>query len=297
MVVVIPTRNRWPSLVVALRSILAQSQRPKRILIVDQSERSYGEPLEQLMRDQGISFTYLHVYPESGLVRAKQRAVKESHEDLVCFLEDDVILDRQFLEELGKTFVGCPNALGVGGLCRNSPGNNLIYACLHRLFYRGIFTDTRPWITLGPAWNRPGPVLSSALSGGISAWRREVLQAVAHVPEEGFHMMEDLHYSRKTIRRFGPRLWINPRATLQHLPCQEGRALAGKFEQKRIQETFAFYRYHKEGIFDFLFFLWLASGLTFFSIIKCLNQKSLQPILGHLRGLCDCLWTGRKKLT
>lgn len=285
MLVIIPTKDRLTSLLSTLDSILVQSRLPTRILIVDQSERSAKKELQNLLEKKKIQFTYLHAFPETGLVRAKRRGVETSLEDLVCFLEDDVVLDKKFLERLFQVFIDKPEALGVGGVCRNSPGKSMAYACLHWIFYRGIFRDSRPWITLWTAHEGSKPVLSSALSGGISAWRREVLSAVPFMAEEGFHMMEDLHYSRKVIARCGPRLWIHPHATLRHFPGQVGRAQTGEFETRRIQEIFAFYRYHRKGWPDFFSFLWLSVGMTFFSILKCFNHASCRPILGHVRGL------------
>ena len=139
-----------------------------------------------------------------------------------------------------------------------------------------------------------GPVTSGILSGGISAWRGEVLKAIPFIPEEGFHMMEDMHFCRKVTQRFGSRLLINPKATLQHFPAQEGRALKGEFEEHRLQEAFAFYRYHKKGIFDLLSFLWLMLGHTVFSLGKSLLCQSSQPLRGHGRGVLICFMHWKK---
>lgn len=289
MLVVIPTRNRPSALVAALESVLAQSRLPSRILVVDQSAHPVKERLQQIAGEHGAPLTYLHVYPDSGLVRAKRKAVESSQEELVCFLEDDVVLDEGFLERIVRTFAEKPEVLGVGGVCRNSPGKGLIYACLHRVFYRGIFRDSRPWITLRAGQESSPPIPSSALSGGISAWRRKVLTTVPFVPEEGFHMMEDFHYSRKVSRQFGPCLWIHPQATLQHFPAQVGRAAMGEFEIRRMLESVAFYRHHRTSWLDSISFVWLSIGLTLFSLLKSLAHGSFRPILGHLRGLVSCL--------
>ena len=294
MLVVIPTRNRPSALVAALESVLAQSRPPSRILVVDQSAHPVKERLQQIVGEHGAPLTYLHVYPDSGLVRAKRKAVESSQEELVCFLEDDVILDRKFLEELEKTLVTRPDALGVGGICRNSPRKNLVYAFLHKIFYRGVFLDSRPWITLRAGQESGPPIPSTILSGGISAYRRKVLKAIPFVPEEGFHMMEDMHFSRKVTERFGPCLWINPQATLQHFPAKEGRARLGEFEKRRMEEAFRFYHYHQKGFYEVLSFFWLALGLAVFSIGKSIIHLSFRPILGHLQGVLCCYLKDRK---
>ena len=288
MLVVIPTKDRWKRLVVALDSILSQKLLPTHILIVDQGQHSAFSELEKILKDTGIQFSYLHSYPETGLVRAKRLAVESLQDDLICFLEDDVVLDKEFLEEIATTFKNKPEAFGVGGICRNSPGDNVAYVLLHGIFYLGMFRDSRPWITFRRGKLGSRPVISRILSGGISAWRGEVLKAIPFIPEEGFHMMEDMHFCRKVTQRFGSRLLINPKATLQHFPAQEGRALKGEFEEQRLQEAFAFYRYHKKGFFDLFSFLWLILGLMVFSLCKSLLCQSSQPIRGHGRGVLIC---------
>jgi GT2 family glycosyltransferase len=268
-----------------VESVLAQSRPPSRILVVDQSENPIRERLQQIVGEHGVPLTYLHVYPDSGLVRAKRKVVESFQEELVCFLEDDVILDRIFLEELGKTFIARPDALGVGGICRNSPGKNMVYVLLHKIFYQGVFRDSRPWITFQAGLGGGPPIPSTVLSGGISAYRQKVLKAIPFVPEEGFHMMEDMHFSRKVTERFGPCLWINPQATLQHFPAKEGRARLGEFEKRRLEEVLKFYHYHQKGFFDSLSFFWLVVGLTIFSLLKSCIFGSLKPLTGHARGI------------
>jgi len=278
------------SLWLTLKSLSKQTLTPKKIVIIDQSSipifKLDGKEFQIL---KGL-ITYINTYPAVGLVQSKRKAVELALDDPICFIEDDVVLDPDFLKELSKSFAEIPNALGVGGICRNSLAKNPVYAFVHKIFYRGVFLDSRPWITLQEGLESGPPIPSTVLSGGISAWRRKVLTTVPYVPEEGFHMMEDMHFSRKVIERFGPCLWINPQAKLQHFPAQEGRARLGEFEKRRIEEALRFYRYHQKGISDTLSFFWLAFGLAIFSIAKSIIHLSCRPILGHLQGVfCCCL--------
>lgn len=282
------------SLWLTLNSLSRQTLPPTKIVIIDQSKTPIfkldGKEFQNL---KGL-VTYINTYPAVGLVQSKKTAVESSLDDPICFIEDDVVLDPDFLKELTKSFVEKPDALGVGGICRNSPGKNLVYAFLHKFFYRGVFLDSRPWITLQAGQESEPPIPSTILSGGISAYRRKVLKAIPFVPEEGFHMMEDMHFSRKVTERFGPCLWINPQATLQHFPAKEGRARLGEFEKRRMEEAFRFYHYHQKSFYEALSFFWLALGLAVFSIGKSIIHLSFRPILGHLQGVFCCYFKDRK---
>ena len=240
-----------------------------------------------------INIEVIHSFPQTGLVRAKKTAVEKTSEDPVCFIEDDVVLDEKNLEEIAKTFSENGDILAVGGVCRNSLNNNLVYVILHWIFYKKIFKDSRPWITWKSAVFKKTLSPSETISGGISAWRRHVLEKVQFEPKDGFHLFEDMHFCRKVVRKFGSGLYINPRATLQHFPASEGRATTGEFEAQRLREAFSLYRYHRAGFSDLLALLWLILGLTFFSALKSLRYASFTPIAGHWRGLHECL--SRKK--
>ena len=288
MLVVVPTRNRFESLVLTLNSIFLQSRIPKEILIVDQSEVSVEKKLKALFENKNITLFYYHMFPKTGLVYAKRQAVESSSADPVCFLEDDVVLDPKFFEEIAGTFSERPNALGVGGICRNSLNNRFTYVILHWIFYRGIFSDSRPWITWRASKERHGLYPSETVSGGISVWRRHCFERVQFEPKDGFHMFEDVHFCRKLAKQSGFNLWINTRASLQHFPASEGRAPTGEFEAQRLQETLSLYRYHRKGFSDLLALLWLSLGLTIFSVLKSLRHASFLPIAGHWKGLQEC---------
>lgn len=268
---------------------------PSHILVIDQSREPNIKLQQDISANTNKFVSFLHTYPQIGLVDSKRIAVEYSNADPVCFLEDDVVLDKNFFEEIASTLDDKSWALGIGGVCRSSHCDNLLYVLFHGLFYRGIFKDSRPIITFLRNILSKKIYHSETLSGGISVWRREALNAIPFVPEDGFHMMEDMHFCRKVTNRFGPRLWINPRATLQHFPAKEGRAASGDFEKRRIEEAFAFSRYHRKDLKEILAFLWLGVGLTLISLSKSILCKSFLPIHGHLRGIISCAQSWSKE--
>ena len=51
---------------------------------------------------------------------------------------------------------------------------------------------------------------SDYISGGLSAYRREVFEAVPFDVENGFFALEDIDFSTRVARAYGSRLYINP---------------------------------------------------------------------------------------
>jgi glycosyltransferase involved in cell wall biosynthesis len=104
---VIPTKNRPKDLVSAVQSIVIQSRRPSELVVIDQSDDETGKDLvHSLLLISGIPLIYIHDPKISGLVAAKCEAIKYVTGDLICFLEDDVVLEFDYLAEIEAGFVG-----------------------------------------------------------------------------------------------------------------------------------------------------------------------------------------------
>ena len=107
---VIPTRNRPDDLAKAVTSILTQTRPPDELIIVDQSPGNESRiRVESLMSgSKRIQLVYIHDPRISGLVEAKSVAAKRAGGDIVCFLEDDVVLEPDYIEQIEQGFVNRP---------------------------------------------------------------------------------------------------------------------------------------------------------------------------------------------
>src|SRR3972149_1254722 len=93
---VIPSKNRPRDLANAVLSILTQSRPPDELLVIAQ------RPALGCVHDPRIA----------GLVAAKQVAVARARGDIVCFLEDDVVLETDYMLNIERGFVEGPALLG-----------------------------------------------------------------------------------------------------------------------------------------------------------------------------------------
>ena len=116
--VIIPTLNRPEDLKEALNSILAQKLLPHEVIIVDQSEnmltRELVESFDVANKARGISFIW-HFRQEKGSARARNAGFRVSQGDIVCFTDDDVILEKDYFKAISRCFETYPQIGGITG--------------------------------------------------------------------------------------------------------------------------------------------------------------------------------------
>ncbi len=286
---VIPTRKRPSDLAKAVASVLKQTVLPDELMIVDQSpddeSRSIVEAL--VCAKAGLMLTYIHDTRIAGLVDAKRVAANMASGDLVCFLEDDVILEPDYIKEIIQGFVDHPDMVGCSGIIINPPPLPLYYEVIFHLFHRGIFRDKR--ISIYGRFSGHGhPLIASNLiSGGLSAWRREVFAVVPFDVESGFHMLEDIDFSTRVAQHYGQRLYINPNARLEHHWSPVNREILAGRQRRKLVEIIRFYKKRHDWPGASLSFQWLLLGLLLESTMQSLSTRSFGPLYSYLTGIRD----------
>lgn len=107
---------RPQSLLQLLQSIQEQTVYPDEILIIDGSTNKETEKVLNEKHFENLS--YFSVPPEHrGLTKQRNFGIGRVEEEIevVCFLDDDTVLENDYFEELIKTYAIYPEALGVGG--------------------------------------------------------------------------------------------------------------------------------------------------------------------------------------
>lgn len=161
------TEDRWDDVLAAVASVRAQRLEPFEIIVVvDHNPYLYGR-LKSALRDVVV----VENRQARGLSGGKNTGVATARGDLVAFLDDDAVAERDWLSFLGASYATDENVIGVGGL-------------------------TRPlWETQRPAWfpeefdwvvgctfvgREPGRVRN--LLGGNASFRREVFDIAGGFP-------------------------------------------------------------------------------------------------------------------
>ena len=103
-----------------LSSVNNQTWYPDEILIVDGSTNN--DTKETLENNKFQNLLYFKVDAENrGLTKQRNFGISKvsSTIDIVCFLDDDTILEKEYFENLISTYSIYPEALGVGGYITN----------------------------------------------------------------------------------------------------------------------------------------------------------------------------------
>lgn len=282
--VIVPTKNRGEDLVNFIKSLSMQSTLPSELIVVDQSDDFQHIDYCKKLIPTGIKLTYIHDKKISGLVEAKYVGYLMSSNDIICFLEDDLLLDYCFIEKIFSGFQLYPEMIGCSGLIVNKPDYGIFYRFFYNLFHRGMFYDPR--ITIG---NKSSDkfTLCHILSGGISSWRAFVFDVVPFELNNYFFMLEDFDFSSRVhAKDLGP-CFVNTEAKVTHLYSPVNRPKEVLRLKIKTKEYVLFYRLRKNSKFSFCSFLWLLFGLFFESIYKGVTLRSFNTIKMFYLGAID----------
>ena len=290
---VIPTRNRPEDLARAVISVCQQSRVPDELSIIDQSpgDESRSRILALLAAQAPeMKLDYVHDPAIAGLVAAKQVAVARAGGDIVCFLEDDVVLEPRYLESMEAGFVQHPEMVGSCGIVTNLPPLAPHYSRLFHFFHRGIFRDPRVGVHGVMTGSGHALIPSDYLSGGLSAYRREVFAQVPFDVANRFFALEDIDFSTRVARTFGARLYINPNARLEHRMSPVNRAVLGPRHARKAREFVVFYKKRRARGARPMHLALLAIGLFLEAAFQAARQRTASPLGGYFRGL----WAGAR---
>ncbi len=233
-----------------LVSLQSQTLQPDVIIIIDGSTNK--DTYELLNHRLDTRLTYFLVPPElRGLTKQRNFGISKVAKDIdvVCFLDDDVLLESDYFEQLIKTYSIYPEALGVGGYIQNevvwSKANKSVTAITQFQFDGWVRNESvrfvlRKKLALDsdcPPGYMPqfghGRSLSfippsgkiyrvEQLMGGVSSFRRSIFEEVKFSEYfEGYGLYEDADFTIR-VSKIGP-LFINTNAKINHYHEPLGR--------------------------------------------------------------------------
>ena len=242
---------RPQSLLQLLDSVQEQILYPTEILIIDGST---DQKTKEILEDN--SFTSLHYFAvpteHRGLTKQRNFGIKKvgNNIEVVCFLDDDTVLERNYFEEIIKTFEENQAVSGVGGVAINENGwslaepkkkynPNIYYHFDGYVYKEGQRNVVRNYLGLqshlGPG-RLPdyshGKTCGFPLNGktyevdlliGMSfAFRKNVVDSILFSTYfEGYGLYEDADFSIRALQ-FGKNV-INTNAQLSHFHHPSGR--------------------------------------------------------------------------
>jgi len=246
---VICTYMRPQPLLKLLQTVNIQSLYPNEILIIDGSTNT---DTENILKDNQFKNVSYYKVDDANRGLTKQRnfginLVDESSE-IICFLDDDIILVPNYFEHLIATYNTKPEALAVGGYITNEvEWKKEVGKKSNTKFYFDGWQRNEPsrfkmrrWFGLLPDAN-PGfmPTFSHGRSvsflppsgktyqveqimGGVSSYKKEVFQKLSFSHYfVGYGLYEDADFSLRLAKTGA--IYINTNAQLEHYHDGSGR--------------------------------------------------------------------------
>lgn len=312
-----------------LNSVTAQSLYPKEILIIDGSIDNSTELL--FSRSEIKNLFYYKVPPEHrGLTKQRNFGVSKvsSNTEVVCFLDDDVILDGMYFENLLSTYYIYPDAMGVGGYITNEVEwevvDHSIINDVNYFYFDGYRRKESSRYKLRkclalvqklpPGWYPEfghgrsisflppsGKIYQTELlMGGVSSFPLNVLKAHKFSEYfEGYGLYEDAEFTLR-LSKIG-KLYLNTAAQLAHHHDISGRPNKFKYGKMVVRNGWYVWRtkYPKPAFRNKLKWYIITLILTFIratNIITTSKRKeAFTEMLGRLTGIISlCFNTPRK---
>ena len=252
--VIIPTKNRAADLARTIETLLLQTVQPLELIIVDQS------PALTFTRQIPIPVVCIHDPTLSGASVARNVAMDRAQGDIWLFLDDDVLLEPDFIEEILKAYY--PNVTGVSGIITNYSVPPLKQRLWESLFQLGPFRDERQSIYRRAASLRGmEPIRVRQFGGGLMSFRASAIcghhfdtNLIGASPGEDIDFCVGL--PKDSV------LLITPRARLIHNRSPESRDTTHWISVVAQVASYMHARHWKRGIWNHLCYAWLNAGFA-----------------------------------
>ena len=267
---IVCTYMRAVPLLKLLHSVKLQTRYPNEILIIDGSTNEETKTALEQNPFQGLHY-FKVTDEERGLTKQRNFGVARVSKEceVICFLDDDTILDPQYFEEIINTYTIFPEALGVGGYISNEvqwenvgehyvPKTNEF--CIdgwkraesNRFIIRkklGLDSDKLPGFMpefsngRGVGYLPPSGKIYQVeqFKGGVASFKKEVFDTFSFSPYfEGYGLYEDADFTLRLSK--SGKLYFNSKAQLAHYHDHSGRPNKYKYGKMVIKNGWYVWR-------------------------------------------------------
>lgn len=267
---IICTYMRPEPLLKLLQSVKNQTIYPNEILIIDSSTNNNTEII---LRDNIFdNLKYFIVSTENrGLTKQRNFGIQNVNDaiEIVCFLDDDTVLEEDYFESLLNTYRLFPEALGVGGYIINEikwqKVTNDYIPKINEFFFDGwkrrdgsrfilrkklnLDSDCQPGFSPFFSHGRsvgflpPSNKIYSVeqLMGGVSSFKKSVFEDFSFSTYfEGYGLYEDADFTLRVAKT--GKLYLNTAARLNHYHAASGRPNQYKYGKMVVRNGWYVWR-------------------------------------------------------
>ncbi len=326
---IICTYLRPKPLIELLDSVKQQSLYPDEIIIVDGSTNKETEEL--LSEKSFLNLKYFLVTAENrGLTKQRNFGISkvDAQSEIVCFLDDDTVLEADYFKEIIKTFKTNDEIVGVGGVAINeyqwklqdtnvTYDSNKYYCFENYVYKEGLRNRVRNY--LGLASNLPPGRMPSFSHGRTSgypmtgktyevdlligmamAFRRNIFNNIQFSKFfEGYGLYEDADFSLRALA-YGKNV-INTNAKLSHFHASSGRPNQYHYGKMVVRNGWYVWRVKNPNPFLKDSLKWHAitvvlMGIRFLNVLTTPNKKAaFTESIGRWLGYCSLIFNKPKE--
>ncbi len=287
--IVLATYNRLSNVLIFLDSVARQTVQPDELIIVDASAQKLTDDQKFLdlfvqSRFPCTKLVYTHTTP--GLTYQRNVGAAQATAEVLHFLDDDTVLDADYLERMTEVFVSHPDyAGGMGSVKGVGPKIKDRYRfirtvfCMQRDHADGKFTVSgMPTHTYGTARFKTVEVL-----GGCCMAYRSWVFTTHHFDEtlSRYSYMEDCDFSRRVS--YDHPLFFNPQAQLEHhhSPLARDRVEDNRAMFIRNYSYLFFKNFYPRNRFKVVAYWWTILGL----FVEAAVMRDKAYLKGYWKGL------------
>lgn len=280
--IAIPTMNRAKVLKELLDSILKQTISPKEVIIIDDSDNEETKNLtKQMLKNfsiKNIEIKYVRGGGE-GLAQARNIGATYSTSEIHCSLDDDVILDKNYIKEILKVYENYPNALGVAGHIVNLSFSAFSNA-INKLF-PFFYTEQDKCKVFPAGISYPYPltriIKCEWLSGTNSSYRRKILQNFKWDENlKRYSLCEDMDISYRIQKTYPNSLYMTPYAKTIHNNSPLARIPSKDRTYMEVSyHTYFFFKNMKQTVGNMVNFVYCMFFGRFILKVLSLNPNSV----------------------
>ncbi len=291
--IVIPTRDRPDDLHDLLLTILNQEVLPAEVVVVDDGSlpsslskyNIYIDSFLQKFSSAGSIIIYIKGSGE-GLPSARNLGVKNSNGEVIFFLDDDTLLDKNVLSVIDNFFKNHSKALGIQVNIKNYDNNNrnsLVmksWNILNRIFMLTSYSPNKLLVRRSGFTTFPYPltkVITAQRLSGCSCYRRIVFNDLEFDEKmKRWANLEDTDFSYRLYKKHQDTLFAIPYAKVIHKGSTQSRLpMKTKIYMSTVYWFYVFFKdIYDNSILNLFALLWTMVGNLLTTINSAIIKRN-----------------------
>ena len=297
--IVIPTYNREKHLLNCLNSVLNQNKLPIEVIIINNAKHNKAKDIFNYIKskfvEKKIEIFYFNNDENSGAV-ARNLGADKARGDLIAFLDDDVVLDKNYYYEIEKVFMSNDEALGVQGLdsgtfksetkIKDNTFYRSIYSFEKVFMVSSFFEKERSRVLPSLCVTSPYPnfntiIQSEWISTCAGVFSKEVFKKFRFDSQfKKYSWNEYLDFSYQIFLENPNSLFVSPFARYQDVETNQGRLQPKELiYMSEVYDAYIFLKIFDLTIKNLFIYFWSKLGRLIYNIVRIIIRKPKEILL------------------